>query len=278
MSSAAPRSRYAAQAGIPVAKLDCRTAFDALTEAEKLYAHHLSRASFEGSLAVLLQVSAESPHLFALFQRIFHAQRPGDLRAAWKDAGVSDALAEAFVTFAASVMANSGNYRSFGDTKILPDMEEADFVRLVKLSAAYVADSAGVDALLVHAAPAFSDAPRTLQLGLGAHNGVSTYFSANCSTEDAELAQRFLDANGISAYNTRLFKTVGADGAVEYEVRVASAEGGEPRTAEFEGARFVIRPGDYAPFMARACAHLEEAAKAGECGGGGGGGGEGGLL
>mmetsp|Transcript_30562 Transcript_30562/g.99812 ORF Transcript_30562/g.99812 Transcript_30562/m.99812 type:complete len:721 (-) Transcript_30562:166-2328(-) len=260
-SPASTRSRYVAHAGIPVAKLDCRTAFDALTPEEKLYAHHLSRASFEGSLAVLFQVSVESPYLFALFQHVFHAQRPADLRAAWREAGVSDAQADAFVTFAAAVYSNCGNYRAFGDTKILPDLDEADFVRLVKLSAAYAADSSTMDSLLAGAAPAFSDAPRSLQLGLGADNGVSTYFSANCTTEDAELAQRFLDANGISAYNTRLFKTVAEDGKVEYEVRVAAAEEGTLRTLEFEGTRFVVRAGDHAPFMAGACAHLEAAAK-----------------
>ena len=41
--------------------------------------------------------------------------------------------------------------------------------------------------------------------------------------DDAEKAKNFMDEKNISAYNTRLFKTVGDDGSVTYEVRLASA-------------------------------------------------------
>ncbi len=40
----------------PVVALECGTAFDNLTLAEKLYAHHLSRASYYGALICLVQV------------------------------------------------------------------------------------------------------------------------------------------------------------------------------------------------------------------------------
>ena len=41
--------------------------------------------------------------------------------------------------------------------------------------------------------------------------------------EDAEKAKQFMDAKNIAAYNTRLFKKVADDGAITYEVRLASA-------------------------------------------------------
>lgn len=63
--------------------------------------------------------------------------------------------------------------------------------------------------------------PRQRQLGLGKAKGISTYFSANCEEEDAEVACRFLSSLRLSPYNTRLFKR-----ETGYVVLLASAEVG----------------------------------------------------
>ena len=50
----------------------------------------------------------------------------------------------------------------------------------------------------------YSLLPRHCALGLG--DGVSTYYSPNCTMEDAKFVQGFLDQEGISPENTRLIR------------------------------------------------------------------------
>jgi dipeptidyl-peptidase-3 len=49
--------------------------------------------------------------------------------------------------------------------------------------------------------------------------GTTTYFSSNCTAEDANLVTQFLKHKGMEAYNGRVFKTV-EDGIPTYEVDV----------------------------------------------------------
>ena len=66
----------------PISQLQAREAFEGLSEKERRYCHYLSRASWEGSLACLLQTSAESAPAFLLLKALFSAQTPADLRQA----------------------------------------------------------------------------------------------------------------------------------------------------------------------------------------------------
>ena len=66
----------------PVSKLECKVAFENLSNNEKLYAHYLSRASFEGGLIVLLQTSPESVPIFLLLQSMFSGQSVQELKSA----------------------------------------------------------------------------------------------------------------------------------------------------------------------------------------------------
>ena len=103
------------------------------------------------------------------------------------------------------------------------------------------------------------DPPRVRSLGFGPTDGLSTY-SHQTVQGDAEKCQRFLDEYKISAYNTRLFKTIADNGRVTFLVKLASAKASS-RPVEFEGDDFVVVTGDHAAFMEKAVALLREAGK-----------------
>ena len=50
----------------------------------------------------------------------------------WAQNGVSEDTFHLFMVFAASFLANFGNYRSFGDDKFIPELSKADFETIVK--------------------------------------------------------------------------------------------------------------------------------------------------
>nr|XP_057942495.1 dipeptidyl peptidase 3 [Doryrhamphus excisus]XP_057942496.1 dipeptidyl peptidase 3 [Doryrhamphus excisus] len=261
-------SQYYLPNDIGISSLGCTEAFRLLSSQEKMYAHYLSRASWYGGLAVLLQTSPESPAIFVLLQRIFRKQTPAQLENVARAVGLTSAQYQAFLVYAAGFYANMGNYKSFGDTKFVPNLPKDKLDALVRASQAFQDEPAEM-AVLWDSCSCLIDSlkDKQKQLGLG-DKGITTYFSGNCNLEDAELAQKFLDSKKLSAYNTRLFKRENGEKTC-YEVRLASAVDkdctvdGECESScgcfNFEGKEFSVKRGDYAALMGRVCHYLKKA-------------------
>ncbi|XP_046826415.1 dipeptidyl peptidase 3 isoform X1 [Vespa crabro] len=255
----------------PVVSLECETAFKSLTLKEKLYAHYLSQAAWNGGLIVQLQTSQESPLIFALLHKIFLSESISDLKKTVLEAGISENEFTAFLVYVCGILSNSGNYKSFGDSKIIPNLPKNKFEIIVKASKAFKENSLEIQSLWdnIHDVM-YSLENRLKTLGLS-DKGVTTYFSANCTHEDAELVNRFMQSKGLESYNARCFKSVISSNDSEnnkntnlYEIRLASElEEDDPKITLaqeiFEGVIFNITRGDYNTILKLVNENLEKA-------------------
>ncbi|XP_014363567.2 dipeptidyl peptidase 3 [Papilio machaon] len=245
-------------------ELDSSQAFNNLTNKEKLYAHYLSQAAWNGGLIVLLQTSPESPKIFSLLHRIFLGEPLENLKESALKAGVSEDDFQAFLVYAGGLFANSGNYKGFGDTKFIPNLAKDAFELIVKSSKAYENDNTHLTKLWQKVQnPMYSLAPRLTSLGL-ANKGVTTYFSSNCTEEDSNLVNDWMKTKRIEAYICRTFKTTADDRLPLYTIHLASVESSPkpPLTMDkelYKNAYFQVTRGDYSPLLKLASDNLGKA-------------------
>ena len=106
----------------PVVRLEASAAFEMLTPTERAYAHALGKADWEGAKICLLQCSAESVPIFSLLQLVFSAEPVAKLTEAAVAAGLSEEEVSQGMMYVAAFYGNLGNYKSFGDTKFVPEI------------------------------------------------------------------------------------------------------------------------------------------------------------
>lgn len=255
-------SQHVIENHTPVVELDCREAFNRLTEREKTYAHHLSQASWIGSLITLYQTSTESPTIFTLLHRLFSHDSVSNLKnLATGSAGFADDDFTALLVYAASVLANMGNYKGFGDLKFVPGVEADKLGKLISLSTSANKDKAILSLWETCRHAMYSLEGNEKCLGFPP-NGTTTYFSANCSESDSNVVQEMMIKNKIEGYNNRIFKL--NDGT--YELRFASVRSSDdPEEADFLkkydccNGKLKLTRGDYAPILEQVVDHLTEA-------------------
>ena len=118
-------------------------------------------------------------------------QDTADLKAAAIKSGVSEEDFTSFMVYCNGIYDNMGNYKGYGDTKIVPKLPVETFEAIVKASQAYSADSDTIsDIWDAVKGPVYKLTSRQKQLGLGC-KGVTTYFSDNCSQDDADRINRY---------------------------------------------------------------------------------------
>ncbi len=241
-------ARHVTPEELPVRVLDATDSFHGLSEKEKLYAHWMGVASWLGSMVTFDQVSAESPALLEMFQRLYSKDRIA-LRKAATRRGVSDKELRWLRQYAACFYSNMGNYLSFGDTKFIPRISREQFAIVVD-AAARLADP--VDTRLLelwstHARRIYSLGPDERQLGIGSE-GRSNYYGENVTSEDIALVKAFMVERKLEAWNTRLFKD---DASGVLTVRIAAAKERTVGPIAYKGNLIILEYGDHAAIMKR---------------------------
>jgi dipeptidyl-peptidase-3 len=98
----------------------------------------MAKASWEGYKICYFQRSYESPGLFLMIQDMFSHS---SLRQAAASAGLTENDWEQFEAYCAGVLANAGNYREFGDTKFVPELDQAKFTAVIDALTSPIAKS-----------------------------------------------------------------------------------------------------------------------------------------
>ena len=238
-------SRYVTPKAVPVRVLEVRSSFEGLTEKEKLYAHWMSVASWRGALICFEQVSNESPTILQLILGIY-STNPVDLRKQANRRGVSDADLLELERYSAMFLSNTGNYLSFGDTKFVPRISPQKVAIIVDIAASLAGDGGPElrDLWTACRYPMWSLQPDERALGL-AEEGTSSYYGEDLTKAEVQDVQKRMQAQGMEAWNTRLFKEDG-----KLVLWVASVRQREALLDNDLTKPVIVRYGDYSAILA----------------------------
>ena len=137
---------------------------------------------------MLRQVSPESENIYDFIIEL-HKSFNGDWKAAQRKAGIDDQELEYFLQYAAHFLGNTGNYKSFGDSKIIPRAKRETFDALATTSSKAQKFYEATDG-------AIFSAPDVGKLSLGyPPEHVSAYYpdSANITKADIAVVAAFTE-------------------------------------------------------------------------------------
>lgn len=240
----------------PIHPLEYEKSFNYLTQTEKLYAYHYSKACWAGALVVPFEICYEAPPLVIIFLLYFKNGNFNELQNAAYDEGVSEDEYEHFMAYTAVVYANLSNYNSFGANKFIPRLPEGQFWKILSSNPQYAHKgfyAAKFDYLYPLIKKELYDmSAKYAQIGFPDKGGVTAYFSRDMTDEDHDIVERFLQQQKIDILNTRAFKQEHG-----YLITVASIQISSS-LHRFEGHQFKMQKGEFGFILKEMNTHLEK--------------------
>lgn len=198
-----------------------------------------------------------------------HESCNGDWKSLEKETGVNDQDIRNFLEYSAQFLGNNGNYKGFGDSKIVPRIPRSALERLVSRSpkAKHFHDIAEASGGIY----AKDNEPSLMHLGWPEKGHISNYYpkSPGIIEEEVIAIDKFMTGKGLLPENTRIRKLHSGD----FEVLVASAvktppvdsiDVGEKTSWELDGSlkgkTVSIVFGDYQEEMAKIALEMKNAA------------------
>ena len=167
------------------------------------------------------------------------------------------------MAYSSAVFNNCGNFRSFGDTKFVPELDSEAFVKIFKSSAAYTTHQDVIDNIWSRIShEVYTEEDPHQHIGFPDKKGVTSYYSANVTSDDAKFIDDFCQAESISPLNTRLFKSADCK---TFDLRIAShlADASRmPYLKSYSLANDVtvnVTAGDFNQIMAKVTDNMQQA-------------------
>ncbi|ORZ19820.1 dipeptidyl peptidase III [Absidia repens] len=245
-------SRYLADQKAPFSRLEAKPFFDSLDNKEKLYAHYMSRAAFEGTRIILNQTNPHAESIYDLIVKVFSNKQGQlvDVKELEKRSNVSPESFENLLQYSGQFLGNLSNYKSFGDEKFIPRVSSEDFEKVV--SASEFKDEA-LKLFKQSKNEIYNVEPvaRNL-LGYPDDGHLSGYYSDNVTKADIQQVQSYLEKINVDPLNTRLFKTDRG-----FELTIASSDRKtESHTLE-DGTSLTFIYGDFHEQMAKVAENIK---------------------
>lgn len=217
---------HLADSKAPIARLSAKTFFETLSPNEKLYAHHFSKASHWGTRAVLRSVSPESESIFDLIMKIDTV-----LSHDYTKLNIPAGDLQYYLEYASMLLANLGNYKSFGDTKFIPRLEQSQFQKFID-----EINNNDISKLFNDIKSSIYDInEKTALLGDPSNGNISGYYLNDVTQIEGQAVDSALAKNNIMPENIRVERI----SSTEFIVHIASAfksnaTGYYPELIEFE--------------------------------------------